>query len=187
MKKDKLIIVDLDGTLFDTAEVNYLAYKYALGMFGYDLERKFYQYECDGRNYKDYLPQITRNNDMELIEKIHKQKKIYYKKYLLEASLNKALLSILINMSKDSYLALVTTASRKNANDILNYFNLNSLFDVVIAQEDVNNVKPDPEGFIKAMENFDISPMNTIIFEDSEIGITAARQTNANIFSIIKF
>ena len=35
IKKDKLILCDLDGTLFDTLEVNYHSYKEALKIFNY--------------------------------------------------------------------------------------------------------------------------------------------------------
>ena len=36
--------------------------------------------------------------------------------------------------------------------------------------DDVKNGKPDPEGFLKAMEYFKVKPENTIIFEDSDVG-----------------
>ena len=37
----KLIMVDLDGTLFDTREVNYMAYQEAVGQFGYKIDYKY--------------------------------------------------------------------------------------------------------------------------------------------------
>lgn len=39
--KNKLAIFDLDGTLFNTEEVNYLSYKGALEQKGYSLEYDF--------------------------------------------------------------------------------------------------------------------------------------------------
>lgn len=41
MKKEYLALFDLDGTLFDTSEVNYFAYKDALEPFGIKLQKKF--------------------------------------------------------------------------------------------------------------------------------------------------
>ena len=38
----------------------------------------------------------------------------------------------------------------------------------------MQNTKPDPEGFIKALETFSIDPENAIVFEDSDSGFKAA-------------
>ena len=37
---NKLAIFDLDGTLFDTGEVNFFSYQKALNKVGYDVEKK---------------------------------------------------------------------------------------------------------------------------------------------------
>lgn len=50
----KLIIVDLDGTLFDTKDVNYHAYKEAIAPYGYDMDYKYYCEFCNGRHYLDF-------------------------------------------------------------------------------------------------------------------------------------
>ena len=89
---------------------------------------------------------------------------------------------------KDFYnIALVTTASKKNSEEILNFFNKKDLFELIISAEDVKNKKPNPEGFIKAMNYFDINPKDTLIFEDSDIGIEAAIKSGANVLKIEKF
>jgi beta-phosphoglucomutase-like phosphatase (HAD superfamily) len=52
----------------------------------------------------------------------------------------------------------------------------------VITNEDVNNPKPDPEGYIKAMKRLDTIPVETLIVEDSEKGFQAARKSGARVF-----
>ena len=84
-------------------------------------------------------------------------------------------------------MAVVTTASKKNTYEILEYFQKKELFDLIITQEDIKKPKPDPEGFIKAMKYFNASPSNTIILEDSEVGIEAAISSKASVCKIIKF
>ena len=94
----------------------------------------------------------------------------------------------MLEVMKNFYhIALVTTASEKNTKEILNFFNKKELFELIISAEDVKNKKPDPEGFIKAMDYFNVIPENTIIFEDSNVGIEAAIKSGANIFKIEKF
>ena len=70
----KLVIVDLDGTLFDTKDVNYYAYKEAIAPYGYEIDYKYYCEICNGRHYMDFLPQIT-TNDRSVLEIMHKEKK----------------------------------------------------------------------------------------------------------------
>jgi haloacid dehalogenase superfamily, subfamily IA, variant 3 with third motif having DD or ED len=185
MKKNKLILCDLDGTLFDTLEVNYHSYKEALNIFNYDLKCDFFLEQCYGKYYKNFLSKLSFND--EEIEKIHQIKKEYYKKNLKYAKINENLFNIL-EIIKDFYnIALVTTASKKNSEEILNFFNKKDLFELIISAEDVKNKKPNPEGFIKAMNYFDINPKDTLIFEDSDIGIEAAIKSGANVLKIEKF
>lgn len=52
--KNKLILCDLDGTLFDTLEVNYYSYKESLNKFNYDIGYDFFLEECYGKYYKNF-------------------------------------------------------------------------------------------------------------------------------------
>ena len=70
IKKDKLILCDLDGTLFDTLEVNYRSYKEALKMLHCNIEYDFFLEKCYGKYYKDFLSKL--NFSIEEIEKIHR-------------------------------------------------------------------------------------------------------------------
>ena len=42
MKKNKLILCDLDGTLFDTTKVNFYSYKEELNEIDYDMYYDFF-------------------------------------------------------------------------------------------------------------------------------------------------
>lgn len=185
--KTKLAIFDLDGTLFDTKEVNYLSYKQALEEQGFALDYNFYTEECNGKYYKDYLPKIIANPSLELMEIIHNQKKGFYPLNLGSAKVNEHLFSIIDNIKKDYHISLVTTASSKNCSDILKHFAKEEVFELIITHNDVQKVKPDPEGFLKAMSYFNISAEDTIIFEDSETGIDAAMRSGAIVFTIARF
>ena len=175
----KLLIVDLDGTLFDTKDVNYYAYKEAILPYGYNLEYQYYCDFCNGRHYTDFLPQIT-TTDETILSAIHNAKKKAYGKYLNKAVLNLGLVDIIKALRESGYkTAVVTTASKENCREILYTFNMIDIFDLILTHDDVKNVKPDPEGFLKAMQFFKAEPKETIIFEDSDVGIEAAKKSGA--------
>jgi len=185
--RDYLAIFDLDGTLFDTRSVNFFAYQKALHEEGYTLDRTFYETSCNGRYYRDYLPLLIENPSDELMERIHHRKKQLYSTFLFHCVINTHLFHIIELIRNNYHIALVTTASKSNCMDILNHFQKTSLFELIITQEDVASVKPDPEGFLKAMMHFGVKPENTIVFEDSHTGIEAAKKANAVIFKIERF
>jgi len=181
----KLILVDLDGTLVCTKDCNFHAYKEAFNKYGFDLNYDFFLSECFGKSFNDF-GRLVLKNDLTHFEKIHFHKKNVYKNYFGESKLNHHLCNLLKAMKENTKVVLVTTASKKNAYEILEFHNLISLFDEILTAEDVVKIKPDPEGYLKVMKKFDISPENTLIFEDSEVGLIAARSTKASVLAINK-
>ncbi len=174
-------MVDLDGTLIDTTEANYQAYKAALTEYGYELSRDYYIQNCFGHSYKDFLPAIL-GADSSLLERVHEKKNILYKNCFCYAEVNFHLVNILTAIRSEYYLALVTTASKANVTNILQHFKLDYLFDAIVTQEDMSRNKPAPDCYIKTREKFGISPINTIIFEDSPVGMTAALGSGCSTF-----
>jgi HAD superfamily hydrolase (TIGR01509 family) len=51
---------------------------------------------------------------------------------------------------------------------------IRELLDVVVARDDVTNVKPDPELFLLAARRLDVAPAGCVVFEDSPNGMRAA-------------
>lgn len=181
--KNKLALFDMDGTLFDTCKANYLAYKYALNQYNYNMTYEYFVDKAFGKNYKEFLPPISTKNE-EILKEIHRIKQESYLNYFCEIRENVHLFKI-IECIHDIYnIALVTTASEKNCFDILVYFNKQNCFDLILTQKDVKLLKPDPEVYLTAMKHFKIKKEDTIIFEDSTEGILAAEKTGATVFIV---
>ena len=177
----KLIIVDLDGTLFDTKDINFHAYKEAVEQYGFRIDYDYYCHFCNGKHYMEFLPQIT-TQDEDILEAMHAHKKKAYKKYISLAVPNHTLIDLLSNMHGVYKTAIVTTASKENCYDLLKTFNLTDLFDLILTHDDISASKPDPEGFLKAMNYFEAQPDETVIFEDSEVGLEAAKRSGAHYY-----
>lgn len=182
----KLALFDLDGTLFNTNEVNYYAYSEALKEKGYSIDYTYYSNYCNGRHYNVFIPEIVGNNE-ETIEYVHKRKKELYSSYLNKAKINTHLFNIIESLKETYNIGIVTTASKKNTYDIIKYFNKLELFDLILTSDDIAKPKPDPEGYQKAIDYFKATPENTIIFEDSDVGTEAAKKTGSSVVIIDKF
>ncbi len=183
----KAAISDFDGTLFDTFEANYQAYSKAfLNLFGMHLDRQFYK-DCFGLRIDDICAKlnITDGDDINSIKKL---KAKYYPEFFSLIRCNTELVDTLkFYKSNGIKIAIATTAARKNVEGILKYFfgfDWDLTFDLIICGDEVKHGKPNNEVYVKAMNRLNVLPQETIIFEDSEVGIEAAKSANGNIIKI---
>lgn len=78
-------------------------------------------------------------------------------------------------------LAIVTTTKRANVDiysdvneRIRSRIHLRDYFSVVVTMEDVEHIKPDPEGYLTALKRLGVAPEDALVVEDSRVGVTAA-------------
>jgi beta-phosphoglucomutase-like phosphatase (HAD superfamily) len=72
-------------------------------------------------------------------------------------------------------LAVVSGAARTEIESVLAAAELTPFVSLVVAAEDVAAGKPDPAGYIRALELLDCGPDQALAFEDSEAGVVAAK------------
>lgn len=95
--------------------------------------------------------------------------------------LNDRLLATLKLLKPHANIALVTSASRKTCLAVLESVGLLHFFDHIVTANDVDFIKPHPEGYEICMAYFDASPEQTFVFEDTKSGLEAARATGAHV------
>ena len=188
LSKFKAVIFDLDGTLVDTEEANFQAYKKACEQNGFSLDEKLFRSAFEqGHGWKNFILQSTKlAEDDPKIKKILDEKKKLYPDALKKYAVLNAELCALAKKLKASgkKLCLATTAAKENAESVLLLFGLNSLFDVVIDASQVKNRKPDPEIYLLALEKLGVNASEAIVFEDSPSGKQAAEGAALNVVTV---
>src|SRR5690554_169825 len=81
-------------------------------------------------------------------------------------------------------LALVTSSEKVITHKILLNTKVDHLFDFVLTRDDCPFHKPDPWPYLKAIELSKAHSNECIIFEDSQVGLTAAHGSGANYFKV---
>jgi HAD superfamily hydrolase (TIGR01509 family) len=72
-------------------------------------------------------------------------------------------------------LALVTSAGRAYADELLRELGLLDPFAMMVTGEDVARGKPDPEGYLAACEGLGLAAASVVGFEDSRAGVAAVK------------
>jgi len=76
-------------------------------------------------------------------------------------------------------LAVVTSSERVITDQLLKVSGLASQFELVITLQDVRFAKPHPWPYLQAMQQLNIGPRETVIFEDSTPGLASAKESGA--------
>jgi HAD superfamily hydrolase (TIGR01509 family) len=72
-------------------------------------------------------------------------------------------------------LAVASGGFRRNVEMTLDTIGIRPLFDVVVCVEDYARGKPFPDAFLEAARRMNVAPENCLVFEDSPLGLQAAR------------
>jgi beta-phosphoglucomutase len=179
------LITDLDGTVFDSREANVAAYAQAFADAGFEFDATAYHHNF-GLRFPEMITALAPEAGEDVKRLIREKKADYYQKNLSMVRPNQALLSLLQSCAGTHKLALVTTASRVNVQNLLNHFSVpEDLFQIIITGEDVQNSKPDPECYTKAIASLGVSADTCCVFEDSQIGIAAAEAAGAHVIRVM--
>ena len=81
--------------------------------------------------------------------------------------------------------AIATSAPYLNMELILSKLPLRDKMQSLLASEDVNTHKPNPEVYLKSASNLDISPERCVVFEDSFSGVTAGKAAGAKVVGVL--
>lgn len=174
------LLVDLDGTLVDTAVANHAAYAGALAEAGIEVNRADFDRVAAGRNWRQFLPELMASSGKEAqASAVAARKAELYPGKLALTAVNEPLVA-LIRVSRPALrTALVTTASGANARAVLEHHGLSDLFDVVVTGSDVARHKPDPEAYFLAASRLGCAPSECLVIEDSDIGVASAHAFGA--------
>lgn len=179
----KAIITDFDGTLVDTFEANYEAYMLAFKRYyyeiGYGLTKEQYR-ACFGLRFDAFMDYM-KVQDETLRGKIKREKARVYPMCFSSLNPNTILIDFIRKAKSTGVkIAIASTAQRNNLMNVLNHLEITGLFDQIIAGDAVKEGKPSPEIYLTSMQIMDARPEETLIFEDSEVGIQAAQASGAN-------
>lgn len=109
--------------------------------------------------------------------------------FLLEhydnATLKKDALMFLQYVKQKNYkICLCTNNATEIVSHILREKHMEAYFDYVITSQQVTRSKPDPQMYLEALHNIDLTAEECIVFEDTENGVMAARNAGIDVIVV---
>lgn len=183
MTESRALLVDLDGTLVDTADANFAAYAEALGEVGVAVDRAVFDQVATGRHWCQFLPVLLGDSGADPAG-IAARKQDIYPALAARTRPNHALLDLVVAARATHRLGLVTSASRPSVTAVLAAHGLETLFDTIVTGSDVAEPKPSPEPYLLAAARLGVRPDRCLAVEDSDVGIESARRAGMAVLRV---
>lgn len=177
----KGFIFDLDGVIVDTAKYHYLAWKKLSESIGIFFD-EFQNEQLKGVSRINSLEKILGWGNKELSQdkfmELLARKNNDYLDYISNMTRSEILPDVMriISFLKDTDQSIALGSSSRNARIILKKLKLINDFDAVVDGNNVSEAKPNPEVFLLAADELNVTPQDCVVFEDSVAGVKAANE-----------
>ncbi len=201
-RRIRLILLDFDGTLADTRQANTAAYVATLREAGYALTEAEYEARYFGMRCEEFLTRFGIGDPAER-ERLRRRKIELYPTFFDTVRLNEPLWNFCQQFRQQGgRVWIVSTGSRANIENAMRFLGIGGpeneapkgermesdapkgKVDGILAGTDIAVSKPAPDCFLEAMRREGCTPSETLIFEDSAIGLEAARRSGATYFQV---
>jgi beta-phosphoglucomutase len=186
----RAIIFDLDGVLLDAREIHFHALNSALSKYDQIIAREEHLSRFDGLPTKEKLNILTAENKLA----IETHAGIQYSKQIetirqinLQVTPNPNHVEALTKLRKSGYkLSLASNSIRETVDVALEATELSQFFLFTHSSSDVIRPKPDPEVYLKSIEEFGdhLSASEILVVEDNDHGVAAARAAGAHVLKV---
>jgi len=180
------LIFDLDGVIVDSMPVHTLAwqrYLADLGIADTNIAERMHGRRND-EIFRDFLGNTV--DEQGIFNHGAAKERLF--RDLMGPQLNARLvpgIASLLRRAAGHPVALASNAERANIDFILDGANLRGCFQALVDGSQVERAKPAPDVYLRAAELLGLTPANCIVFEDSPVGITAARSAGASVVGVL--
>ena len=173
----KAIIFDFDGTIIDTETAWYITFRDAYKTHGVDLTLEQYS-QCLGTSLHSFNPYThlkTHHNlpiDLEEFKQFVQQQ---HTDMMIKESVRPGILKLLESAkSQGLKIGLASSSGRAWIDRFVKLHGIEDYFECYCTADTVQNVKPDPELYLQALEKLGVEASEAIAIEDSPNGARAA-------------
>lgn len=184
------ILFDYNGVLVDDEYLQEEAMVQIVARYSGTLTATMYNEQCFGRpdreafeRLKTVVPILQTVSTPDLVEQ---KVAAYHQLIRSKTILYSAVQELIKNLSAEFTLAVVTGSLRAEVEPVLQQGNVEQYFQAVITADDIQQGKPDPEGYLKGVHALGLPKESIVVIEDSPAGIQAAKAAGLKCIAVTR-
>jgi HAD superfamily hydrolase (TIGR01509 family) len=168
-------LFDCDGTIADSMPLHFVAWTKALGEWNCKFDERLF-YAWGGRPTHEIIATLNEQQGLKMpVEHVADRKEQYYYESLPELKVVPEVLEHIEAQHGRIPFAVVSGSTRESVVASLESLGLTNYFQTLVCAGEYANSKPAPDAFLLAAEKLRVKPEKCLVFEDTEMGIQAAR------------
>lgn len=188
----KAVFLDFSGVIIDDEAINQALIAEIMLKENLRADNDEYTQYCRGRSdracLKDILASRGRIVSDAYLDGLLTAKNQAYREQIAQLSelpIDPHLAEFLTQLkSQDIAVGLVTGTARSEVEYILQKIELFQYFDTIVAGDDLNHSKPEPEPYLLALEKLSLQASECLAIEDNPVGIEAAKRAKIQVVGI---
>jgi beta-phosphoglucomutase len=183
----RAVLWDLDGTLVDSEEYHWRAWKETLDRAGIAITHQDFLSSFGQRNDAILAKWLGENAGAGMIEQIGNGKEERYR----ELVRHEGLLPLpgaaewVERLYHEGWRqAIASSAPRSNVETVLDALHMRPWFQAAVSAEDVREGKPAPDVFLAAAAHLGAEPHGCVVVEDARAGIEAAQRAGMRSIAV---
>lgn len=168
-------LFDCDGTIVDSMPLHYIAWKKALAEWNCTFDERLF-YALGGTPVAEIVSLLNERQGLKMaVEVVASRKENFYLDLLPQLKAIPEVVEHIEAQRGRIPFAVVSGSIRESVTASLLSIKLLDRFDVLVCAGDYKKSKPDPEAFLLAAAKLGVAPETCLVFEDTDMGIQAAK------------
>ena len=181
------VLFDCDGTLADTMPAHYRAWRMVTDPHGMAFDEDRF-YSMGGRPTRDIVATLAAEAGVavDVEQEAHRKEQGFLDQLHAVEPIDPVI--AVVHRSRGRVpLAVVTGGYRDVCRQILERVGIADCFDTIVASEDTDRHKPEPDPFLEAACRLNARPERCVVWEDSDLGIEGARRAGMHWIDVRAF
>lgn len=181
------LLFDCDGTLADTMPAHYRGWLSVTEAHGIPFDEDRF-YSLGGRPTRDIVATLAAEQGVALdVDRAAHQKEQAFLAQLHRIEAIDPVVEVVLRSRGRIPMAVVTGGYQAVCRKILDHLGIVDAFATIVASEDTARHKPDPDPFLEAASRLGVRPERCVVWEDSSLGIEAARRAGMHWIDVRSF
>lgn len=181
----RAVVFDMDGVLVDSGAHHRDAWRAMFQDAGLAPPAEFWRVTL-GRSADEAVALLVSGIDRAEARRLAEVKRAHYTRLARRGTMAVPGVPVFVESLARAGVprAVATSATRRDLERVLDELGLRRHFEVVVTADDVHWSKPHPEVYLKAAAGLGVEPSACVVFEDSVVGVHAARAAGMRVIGV---